>query len=76
MSIYQKCKPNFEPPPFVEEFQMSMPVPVDSENNMRKLYEVRGMPTSVFIDRSGHISTVWSGLMTSDLLEELLSKIL
>ena len=61
---------------FVEEFQMSMPVARDVEDTLRKAYQVRGMPTSVFIDSDGRISTIWSGLLTGDKLQELLDEIL
>ena len=62
--------------PFVEEFQMSMPVVVDQPGEIRKLYQVRGMPTSVFIDREGNISTYWAGILNADLLNEFIEKIL
>jgi len=61
---------------FVEEFQMSMPVAVDKNGEMRRLYEIRGMPTSIFIDRDGRIDTVWSGPLTADKLQEFAAKIL
>ncbi|MCH5374569.1 MAG: TlpA family protein disulfide reductase, partial [Planctomycetes bacterium] len=35
--------------PFVEEYNMSMPVVRDPQGALRDLYGVRGMPTSVFI---------------------------
>lgn len=61
---------------FVEEFEMSMTVARDVESTLRKAYEVRGMPTSVFIDKEGNVSTVWSGFLTADKLQELLDEIL
>jgi thiol-disulfide isomerase/thioredoxin len=60
---------------FVEEFQMSMPVVVDTEGDLRQLYGVRNMPTSIFIDREGRISTVWAGFLTPDKLEEFAESI-
>lgn len=58
---------------FVEEFQMSMPVVLDSDGDLRQLYEVRHMPTSVFIDRDGRIATIWAGFLTPDKMEEFVT---
>lgn len=58
--------------PFAEEFQMSLPVVRDSDGALRDLYEVHGLPTSVFIDRRGRIFTIWPGPLTADLLQEIL----
>jgi thiol-disulfide isomerase/thioredoxin len=61
---------------FVAEFQMSMPVVLDADGELRRLYEVRGMPTSIFIDRTGRITAVWPGILTADKLQEFLKPIL
>ena len=61
---------------FAEEFEMLLPVPLDKKGDVRNLYQVRGMPTSVFIDRDGNIAATWAGLLTPDKLSELVAKIL
>ena len=61
--------------PFVEEFNMSMPVGRDVHGDLSDLYGVRGMPTSVFIQPDGTIATIWSGLLTEATLNGLLSQI-
>jgi thiol-disulfide isomerase/thioredoxin len=61
---------------FAEDFNMTMPVVRDVEAEIRDLYQVRGMPTSVFIDREGKVSTYREGVMSPRMLEELLSPIL
>lgn len=61
---------------FVDDFQMPMPVVMDSSGDLRDAYLVRNMPTSIFIDREGNISTVWQGILTADLLEQMLEQIL
>ncbi|NJN82873.1 MAG: TlpA family protein disulfide reductase [Caldilineaceae bacterium] len=58
---------------FSREFGMAMPVVQDREGLLRKLYGVRGMPTSVFINRDGEIVDTWSGLLTPDLLDKMLA---
>jgi thiol-disulfide isomerase/thioredoxin len=61
---------------FTEDFHMSMPVVRDEAGGLRKLYQIRGMPTSVFINREGKIVKTWAGLLTPGLLAELLDDIL
>ncbi|GIV80579.1 MAG: hypothetical protein KatS3mg050_4973 [Litorilinea sp.] len=61
---------------FAEEFEMEMPVARDESGSVRTLYQLRGMPTSIFIDREGRIAATWAGLLTPDHLDELLARIL
>ena len=49
---------------------------IDGEGKLRNAYGVSGMPTSVFIDREGNVSAVWSGLLNAEKLNELLNEIL
>lgn len=60
--------------PFAEDFTMTMPVVLDSDASLRQLYEVSGMPTSVFIDSTGKISNVWRGILTPDTLREFVDQ--
>jgi thiol-disulfide isomerase/thioredoxin len=62
--------------PFVSDFDISMPVLRDIDGELRQTYGVSGMPTSVFIDRDGNVSAVWSGLLTAETLDDLLNEIL
>lgn len=61
---------------FAEEFQMEMPIVRDTDGDLRNLYGVRGMPTSLFIDRDGKIFTVWPGLLTAELLQKIITDVL
>lgn len=61
---------------FASDFDMTMPVVRDVDAEIRDLYEVRGMPTSAFIDREGKISAYREGVMSPSMLEELLAPIL
>lgn len=61
---------------FVDDFQMPMPVVMDADGDLRNAYLVRNMPTSVFIDRDGKIAAVWKGILTADLLDQMLGQIL
>lgn len=60
---------------FAEDFQMTMPIVRDQEAELRNLYAVRGMPTTIFIDRASTIGAVWQGVLTPDRLAEMLGKI-
>ena len=60
---------------FAEAFQMTIPVVRDAEGELRDAYGVRGMPTSVFIDKKGKIATVWTGFLTPELLEKFVTGI-
>jgi len=61
--------------PFAEDFQISMPVVMDTDAKLSELYGVRGMPTSVFIDREGAIVAKWPGLLSEDALTAMLASI-
>lgn len=61
---------------FASDFNMNMPVVRDVDAEIRDLYQVRGMPTSVFINRAGKVSTYREGVMSPRMLEELLTPIL
>ncbi|RIK42903.1 MAG: hypothetical protein DCC55_07495 [Chloroflexi bacterium] len=61
--------------PFVEDFHMTMPVALDANAELRNLYQLRGMPSSVFIDRTGNISTIWTGILDGALLQQLIDDI-
>lgn len=61
--------------PFAEDFQMNMPIVQDANGDLRDLYGVRGMPTSVFIDRDGRIAHHVTGILTPQSLQGYLSGI-
>jgi len=60
---------------FADDFAMTTPVLLDSEGALNKLYAVRGLPTTYFIDDSGAISAVYSGPLTPPALKERLDAI-
>lgn len=61
--------------PFAAEFNMEIPVIIDPEGKVRDLYGVRGLPTTILVDREGKISAIWAGLLTNSKLNELLSQV-
>jgi thiol-disulfide isomerase/thioredoxin len=68
-----------EPDPiaaFATDFHMSMPIVRDVDAKIRDIYQVRGMPTTIFIDRDGKVAMYWEGVLTPSKLEEQLAAIL
>jgi cytochrome c biogenesis protein CcmG, thiol:disulfide interchange protein DsbE len=60
---------------FAEDFQMNMPIVRDTNGDLKQLYGVTGMPTSVFIDREGKIANVWPGILNKKRLHQYLTTI-
>lgn len=58
--------------PFAAEFDMDIPIVIDPVGSVRDLYAVRGLPTTILVDREGIISAIWAGLLTEAKLEEML----
>ena len=60
---------------FAKQYAMTMPVVMDHDGHLAELYLVRGMPTSVFIDREGVIVSVQEGMLSAAQLESQLAAI-
>jgi len=60
---------------FMGSFSMDFPVALDTRGDVQQLFNVRGLPTTVFIDREGRIVERWAGLLRGPALEELLAEI-
>lgn len=61
--------------PFMQQYGITFPVGLDERGDVQQLYNVRGLPTTVFIDREGRVTERWAGLLTANALEELLAEI-
>jgi thiol-disulfide isomerase/thioredoxin len=62
--------------PFVDEFALPFPILMDKDGAVVNRYRVRGIPTTVFIDREGIIRSVYLGPMTEEILNTQLRTIL
>lgn len=62
--------------PFVDEMGISFPIILDYDFTAGELYNVRGMPTTYFIDSTGVIRHIWVGEMNSITLAEGIAEIL
>lgn len=52
---------------FVQEFQLTYPIPLDRDGSIsNRLYQIRGLPTTFFVNREGIIRTVLVGRPMSE----------
>ena len=61
---------------FQTEFQLPFPVLLDKKGKARKLYRLRGVPTSVFVGSDGVIRSVNPGPISDASLQQHLAEIL
>lgn len=62
---------------FADEFSMSFPVLLDETGEVTTdLYQLRGLPMSVFVDREGLVNRMYLGLMTGRQINEFVGEIL
>jgi cytochrome c biogenesis protein CcmG/thiol:disulfide interchange protein DsbE len=57
------------------ELGLTFPVPLDQSGAVSRLYRVRSLPTTFFIDRDGVIRQIQSGPLTEAVLAQLLRTI-
>lgn len=60
---------------FVDELGLTFAIPMDEEMEVAREYNVKGMPTTFFIDADGVIRHIWAGEMNSVTLAEGIAKI-
>jgi cytochrome c biogenesis protein CcmG/thiol:disulfide interchange protein DsbE len=61
---------------FQAEFQMPFPVLLDNKGKARKLYRLRGVPTSIFVGSDGVVRSVHPGPITEAVMQQRLAEIL
>ena len=61
---------------FAEEFGIPFPIVLDPEGRVSDQYQVRNLPSSIFIGRDGIISARWVGMLTPEVLNKYLERIL
>ena len=61
---------------FVDDFQVPFPVLLDEKGQVRKLYALHGVPTSVFIDAQGVVRLVNPGPITREAIQRGLAEIM
>jgi peroxiredoxin len=61
---------------FLQSQDFTFPVVLDPEGTVMSRYEVRALPTSFFIDRKGVVRGMWTGQLTPDQLQKIVSPLL
>ncbi len=62
---------------FVREFGLTFPIPLDRDGSVSKRYQLRGLPSTFFVDRSGIIrSVVVGGPMSEALIQSKVEELL
>jgi thiol-disulfide isomerase/thioredoxin len=60
---------------FAAEFQMNLPIVLDSEGKLRQLYRVPGLPTTYFVGKDGKVAALVVGPLTPQALAERLAEV-
>jgi peroxiredoxin len=60
---------------YVDELGLTFPIPLDADGDVGFVYNVKGLPTTFFIDRNGVIQSLWMGEMNSVTLAEQIAGI-
>lgn len=61
---------------FVDRMGLTFPIPMDVEQDVAQRYNVKGLPTTFFIDSAGIIRHLWMGEMNSITLAEGIAKVM
>lgn len=61
--------------PFVDRLGMTFPVLLDPDGKVSKLYRVRALPVTYFIDRQGSVQAMYLGSLSRAKFEEFIAKI-
>ncbi len=69
-------EPSEKVAPFVEQYNMTMPVVLDRHQEVTRIYRTDSFPTSFFIDKNGVIQARWIGYLPEDQLALNLEKIM
>lgn len=60
---------------FIEDFELSFPIPVDEEGELGETFEIMSYPTSYFIDSDGVIRSKMIGTMDEEYMIKELQKL-
>ena len=74
-SVNASSQDNGDVNAFMEEFGITFPVLLDKTGLAGVTYNVRGLPTTVFVDRNGVINEVFTGGLNKAYLEAKLSEL-
>ena len=75
-SVNMTQQDNGDVPAFIEEFGVTFPVVLDTEGVAETDYQIRGLPTTVFVDTAGVIQEVFTGPVNKAYIESKLPDLL
>ena len=62
---------------FASEFNITFPIPLDEDGAVaERIYQIPGIPTSIFVNRDGTIERIQVGVMTDQQIDQYISEIL
>ncbi len=61
---------------FAQQYRLPFPVLLDKEGRLSRAWRLRGLPSSVFIDRSGTVAVVHLGPLTAEMIDQRLNSLL
>jgi thiol-disulfide isomerase/thioredoxin len=61
--------------PYVDQLGVRFPILLDQDGSVMERYQVTGLPTSFFIDRSGALRSLYRGALTEDTLRSSVAAI-
>lgn len=61
---------------YIEDLSVAFPAGLDKTGKIKEAYGVYGIPTTIFIDRTGMITYTHAGALTEDMIRHELDKIL
>jgi peroxiredoxin len=60
---------------FVAEMGATFPIVLDEDGKVSQTYQIRGLPTSIFIDRNGMVNEVFTGPINKAYIEAKLNEL-
>lgn len=61
---------------FAQQYGLPFPVLLDREGRLSRAWRLRGLPSSIFIDRSGTVAVVHLGPLTAEMIDQRLKSLL
>ncbi|MBA2175336.1 redoxin domain-containing protein [Halobacillus locisalis] len=53
---------------FAEDFELTFPIVMDEQAEVKEMYQIRPVPTSIFIDEEGRLQAIVRGAMNYDMM--------
>jgi peroxiredoxin len=61
---------------FAQQYGLPFPVLLDKEGRLSRAWRLRGLPSTIFIDRSGTVAVVHLGPLTAEMIDQRLKSLL